>query len=81
MKHHKHHRRSRLARRYGHSAATDYIKGVPHQIRKLMTDHPILTSAAIGGTAAALAAGLTGEAAMLAGAAAGVAVWKITEKK
>jgi hypothetical protein len=77
----KHHRKSRLHRRYGHSSATESLRQVPHSIRKVMIDHPLLTAAAIGGTAAALTAGLTGEAAMLAGAAAGIAIWKATEKK
>ncbi len=68
-------------RRYGHSAALDAVKATPGAVRKLMQEHPVITSAAIGGTAVALAAGLTGEAAILAGAAAGIAIHKATEKK
>jgi len=78
-KRHKLHRRyGHSQARYGHSMAN--IEAVPGEVRKLMKDHPFLTAAAIGGTAAALTAGLTGEAAMLAGAAAGLAIVKATEK-
>ena len=71
--------KSRLHRRYGHFGMAE-IKSATHKARQLMRDNPVIAAAAIGGTGAALAAGMTGEAAVLAGAAVGIAIVKVTEK-
>ncbi len=68
-----------LRRRHGHFGMADVHSGTAG-IRKLMSDNPEVTAAAIGATTAALVVGMGRGAAMAVGAAAGVAVQQATRK-
>ena len=74
------HRRGRaLRRRYGHFGMADIHKGTA-DLRKLASDNPLVTAAAVGAAGGALTAGMTTGSAALIGAMAGIAVEEAVKK-
>lgn len=68
-----------MRRRYGHFGMSD-VHNATAGIRKLASDNPAVAAAVIGGTVAAVTAGMSPGPAALAGAAAGIAVQQATRK-
>lgn len=68
-----------LRRRYGHFGLSDVTAGAG-KLRKLASENPEVTAAAVGAAGGAIAAGMTAGTAAMIGAIAGVAVEQATKR-